>query len=366
MTDPKILSGTPRAAGFVMPGEWAPHERCFMAWPSRPENWANSDGDIEAGREAVADVAKTIAKYEPVTLMCRQEDVADTSMAVGSGIDILPIDVDDCWTRDTAPTFLLHPKGTRAAVDWRFNGWGNLSDDHDFDAALAKALAARFEWDMFDAPLVTEGGAIHSDGEGTLLAVETSILDPTRNPNMDRDQAEKLLLDYTGAERVIWLAEGYEEDETKGHIDNIACFAAPGHVLLNMPSSEDDANFAISQDALSRLTRSEDAKGREIEVTTIPQPKPIFEAGRRLSASHINFYLAGTGEGDGAVIMPTFGQSSDGEAAKLISAAFPSRELVQVPALDIIRGGGGIHCITQQQPAKLVAEEAPEAAENSD
>ncbi|MEM6904178.1 MAG: agmatine deiminase family protein, partial [Pseudomonadota bacterium] len=130
-----------------------------------------------------------------------------------------------------------------------------------------------------------------------------------------------------------------------------ACFAGPGHVLLNMPSDEEDANFAVGQDALSRLMRAEDAKGREIKITKVPQPKPIFEAGRRLSASYINFYLAGSEDQGGAVIMPSFGQSADDEAAKIINAAFPGRDLVQMPALDIIRGGGGIHCITQPQPA---------------
>ncbi|MEM6903001.1 MAG: agmatine deiminase family protein, partial [Pseudomonadota bacterium] len=165
MTETTILRGTPRAAGFFMPAEWVPHARCLMAWPTREKSWANSDGDIEAGREAVAEVVKAIAKYEPVTLMCRQEDVADTSMAVGSGIDILPVDLDDCWTRDTGPTFLLHPDGRRAVTDWRFNGWGGLNDDFAADAGLAKALATRFDWPVFEAPLVTEGGAIHSDGE---------------------------------------------------------------------------------------------------------------------------------------------------------------------------------------------------------
>ena len=359
MTDRDVLSGTPRAAGFVMPPEWAPHERCFMAWPCREETWALSDGDIEAGREAYAEVAKAIARFEPVTMLCRQEDVADASMACGNSIDILPVDLDDSWTRDTGPTFVVHPDGRQAAVDWTFNGWGGLlGDEYARDAQLVLTLAERFGWSLFDAPLVTEGGAIHTDGEGTLLAVESCIVNENRNPGMSCDHIAKLLKDYTGTEKIIWLNDGFEEDETGGHVDNFACFAAPGKVLLNMPSDEKDPNFTLGQDALSRLQKAEDAKGRELEIILMPQPKPIYEKGRRLPAGYINFYIAGQGD-NAAIVMPSFNQNTDAEAARVMNSVFPEHEIVQVPALDIIRGGGGIHCITQQQP-KITVPDADE------
>ena len=321
-----------------------------MAWPCREETWAESDGDIEAGREAYAEVAKAIAEFEPVTMLCRQEDVADASMACGNSIDILPIDLDDSWSRDSGPTFVIHPDGRRAAVNWQFNGWGGLLGEYFMqDAALVANLSDRFGWSMFDAPLTTEGGAIHTDGEGTLLAVEGCIVNDNRNPGMDRDAVEQLLCDYTGASKVIWLGEGFEDDETGGHVDNFACFAAPGKVLLNMPSDEDDPNFVLGQDALSRLQKAEDAQGRALEIILMPQPKPIYEKGRRLPAGYINFYIAGNDEAK-AIIMPSFECSTDAEAAKIMAAVFPDHKLVQVPAMDIIRGGGGIHCITQQMP----------------
>jgi agmatine deiminase len=346
MNDLTVLSGTPRDAGYAMPAEWAEHERCFMAWPCRPDTWANSDGTIDEAREAYAEVARAISRFEPVTMLCRQEDVADASMECGSGIDILPVDLDDSWTRDSGPTFVAHPDGRIAAVDWTFNGWGGLiGEGYKQDALLVRALGDKFGWQIFDAPVVTEGGAIHTDGEGTLLAVESCIVNDNRNPGRSRDELEAILLAYTGAEKMIWLGEGYEEDETGGHIDNFACFVAPAKVMLNMPASEDDPNFPIAQDALSRLLRSEDARGRQFEVIQMPQPKPVFEKGRRLALSYINFYIANHG-----IIMPAFDQASDAEAAKLVQAAFPEHEIVQVQALPIVRGGGGIHCITQQQP----------------
>lgn len=255
-------------------------------------------------------------------------------------------------------TFVLHPDGRRAAVNWHFNGWGGLlGAQYASDAKLVETLADRFGWSVFDAPLVTEGGAIHTDGEGTLLAVQNCIVNDNRNPGMDRDTVAEILMDYTGTESIIWLNDGFEEDETGGHIDNFACFAAPGKVLLNMPGDEKDPNFALGQDALSRLQKAQDAKGRELEIILMPQPKPIYEKGRRLPAGYINFYIAGTDDNK-AIVMPSFGQSSDAEAAKVMAGVFPGYEIVQVPALDVIRGGGGIHCITQQQP--LVIQEPQE------
>lgn len=350
MSDHETLGGTPRAAGFSMPAEWAPHQRCWMAWPCRPDTWARSDGDIDEGRAAYADVARAIARFEPVTMLCRQEDVTDASMECGNAVDILPIDLDDSWTRDSGPTFVTHPDGRVAAVDWGFNGWGGLiGDDYHQDAALVRTLAGRFDWPRFEAPLVTEGGAIHTDGEGTLLAVESCIVNDNRNPGKSRDEIEQLLLDYTGCRKLIWLEGGYEEDETGGHIDNFACFAGPGRVLVNMPNDPADPNYTLGNKAISLLQQTEDAMGRALEVIALPQPKPIYEQGRRLAASYVNFYLA-----NGAVIMPSFDQVCDTEAARIVQAAFPDRTMVLVPALGIVRGGGGIHCITQQQPSSTV------------
>jgi agmatine deiminase len=198
----------------------------------------------------------------------------------------------------------------------------------------------------YEAPFVLEGGAIHTDGEGTLLTTESVLLNANRNPGIGRADMEELLAAYLGIRKVIWLGEGLKDDDTDGHVDNLACFARPGVVLALSSSDPADANHGPLQDNLARLRAATDAQGRSFEVVEIEQPRPRYlPDGRRIAASYINFYVA-----NGAVIMPAFEDPQDARACEAVTRAFPGREIVQVPAVDIVCGGGGIHCITQQQP----------------
>ena len=335
---------TPRAQGFAMPAEWAPHSRCWMAWPCRTELWGER---MAAARKAYAEVAKTIVQYEPVTVIARPDLAAEASLHCGQGISVLPLEHDDAWTRDTAPTFVLDRTGTLAGVDWRYNGYGERAAAFDRDARLAEAICARLEVPRFAAPIAFEGGAVHVDGEGTALVAAPSALDPKRNPGLGRDEIERALADYLGVAKVIWLEHGFAGDVTGGHIDNVACFVRPGVAMVLTCRDANDGNFAGFQDNLARLRGARDAAGRELQVIEVEQPAARSRPdGRRLATSYINFYLANR-----AVLVPMFDDPMDDAAFDAISAAFPDRHAIQIDASDLVYGGGGIHCITQQQPA---------------
>jgi len=332
----------PAAEGYYMPAEWQPHARCWMAWPCREELWGDR---IEDARRAYAQVARSIAEFEPLTMIASPADVAAASMACGRGVDVLPMEIDDSWMRDTGPTYVVDGKGRIAGCDWHFNAWGGKYEFYNNDARLAERLLAHQDIHRFDAPFVLEGGAVHTDGEGTLLTTESVLLNPNRNPGVMREEAEEHLRNWLGVDRIIWLPSGMHEDETDGHIDNIACFARPGLVLAASCPDQDDPNYEVLNANLEILRASTDARGRELEVVTVDQPTRMEENGKRLSSTYINFYIA-----NGAVVMPVFEDRRDNAAYRTVAQAFADRKVVRAPATDIVRGGGGIHCITQQQP----------------
>jgi agmatine deiminase len=335
---------TPRAQGFAMPAEWAPHARCWMAWPCRTELWGDR---MAAARRAYAEVAKAIVQYEPVTMIARPDLTAEASLQCGQGISVLPLEYDDSRIRDTAPTFVVDRAGALAGVDWRFDGYGGAAPAFERDARLAEAICARLEVPRLVAPIALEGGALHVDGEGTCLVCAASVLDPRRNPGLSRDAAATALADHLGVTQVIWLEHGFEGDPSGGHVDNVACFVRPGVVMALTCRDTSDANFAGLQDNLARLRAARDAAGRELEVIEIEQPAARFDAdGRRLTMSYLSFYLA-----NGAVVFPMFEDAMDSAAFNTIRSAFPDRQAIQVDAADLVYGGGGIHAITQQQPA---------------
>ena len=340
---------TPASLGYVMPAEWEPHARCWMAWPCREELWGDR---LDAARAAYAEVARTVAAFEPVVMVCNPADVAEASLACGGGIEIVSLPIDDSWIRDTGPTFLVKRTPPSAddvalgAMDWRFNGYGEKYAPYENDAAVAEKIIDRIKARRFGVPFVLEGGAIAVDGEGTLIATEECLLNPNRNRGLDKEAVEEQLRDGLGVERVIWLPFGYEDDETDGHIDEVACFAKPGLVLAMATKDPDDGNYERFRENLAVLRTASDAKGRPLQVVEVPQPARRDRGdGRRLTLSYVNLYVANR-----AVVMPSFEAPEDNRAHKIVREAFPGRKVICVPANDIVVGGGGIHCITQQQP----------------
>ncbi|TGA96582.1 agmatine deiminase family protein [Sporolactobacillus shoreae] len=335
----------PAESGFRMPAEWAAHERTFISWPVResmcyPEDYAR----VSAG---YAEFARAVAEFEPVTVLVNPGE----SQKVGGlfenpDISILTVPHNDSWIRDNGPTFLTNCNGGRAGINWRFNAWGEKYSPWDLDDQAAPAILEHFHMRRFDAPIVLEGGSIHVDGEGTLLTTEQCLLNPNRNPRMGRGQIEEELKKFLNIQKVIWLKNGLSGDETDGHVDNIACFAMPGKVLIQVTDDPNDANFAVTRENLRILERATDAHGRKIEVIPVLQPPEREFEGERLTLSYLNFYLC-----NGGVILPIFGEETDLAAEKVISEAFPDRRIRTIDGMAIIKEGGNVHCSTQQMPA---------------
>ncbi len=294
--------------------------------------------------------------------MGAHDDQVDVAQAMlPSSVRVVAVPSDDSWIRDSGPTVLRHLDGRRMAVQWQFNAYGHLYAPHDRDREVATRVAEVERLRLAHAPFVLEGGAIHSDGQGTLLTTEECLLHPSRNPTLSRDQIQELLCAYTGANHVIWLGQGVVGDsDTNGHIDNLAGFIRPGVVALAWEPDPTDPQHAVSRDALERLRHARDAHGRALDVLKVPMPKPVTvaaddladpkpiarHAGQRLAASYVNFYIA-----NGGVIVPTFNDPADEVALRVLQDAFPERQVIGVPSREILLGGGNIHCITQQIPA---------------
>jgi agmatine deiminase len=328
---------------WTLPPEWTPHARTWIAWPQRPATW---HGAIAAARAAHAELAKAIAAFEPVKIVCAPDELVEASLMCGPGIELLPLDLSDGWMRDIGPTFVRGPGGELAGIDWIFNGWGGLHDDFAADAAVAAAVLAARGVQRLSPPLVFEGGALNGDGAGTILLTEECALDPNRNPGMTKAEIEAVLEAYLGARSVIWLGRGYDGDETRGHVDEVAAFVAPAKVLISVTANADDPNHATQTDNLARLEAARDAAGRALEIIQVPQPAPRIVDGRRLTLSYVNFAFA-----NGGLILPQFGDPADDAALRLFSELFPDRRIVPMLADDFVIGGGGIHCVTQQEPA---------------
>jgi agmatine deiminase len=324
-----------------MPPEWDRHAACWMAWPCREENWA----DIETARATHVAVARRIAESEPQRMIARPECAEHVGRALGPGIEVVPLPTDDSWTRDTAPTFALDAGGALAGICWRFNAYGGIYAHYQDTAAMARRVCALLGVPAVEAPIVLEGGAVHTDGEGTLLTTIEVVLDPRRNPGLTRGEAEAVLCEHLGGERVLWLTGALDHDNTGGHVDNLACFAAPGVVLALSEDDPSDSQYAALRENLDRLRAARDAKGRRLEVIEVPQPRVRTRDGVGYSPSYLNFYLA-----NGAVVMPLFDDPGDAQARDILARAFPGRAVVGVPGWTLARADGGVHCITQQQP----------------
>jgi agmatine deiminase len=329
---------TPRREGFSMPAEWTPHAATLMAWPLDRDYW---EGRVEDARREWAGVARAIADFEPVIMVCNPGDESSVRDHCGASVEVLPIPIDDSWMRDSGPIFVRDRVGEVAAVSFRFNAWGERSPFWAKDDAMPRAVANHLGMRTFEAPFVLEGGAVLTDGEGTLFTTEMCLLNPNRNPNMTREEIEQGLLEYLGADAVVWLPFGMAGDvgpvATDGHVDGVAHVVAPGLLLLLVPDDPGDEDYAFGRANLERLAACVDAGGRTIEAIHL-----VGADGRN---AYANCYVA-----NGVVIAPVVGAPSDEAGLAQLSEAFPDREVIGVAAGTMAFGGGGPHCITQQVP----------------
>ncbi|MDQ7024074.1 MAG: agmatine deiminase [Anaerolineae bacterium] len=359
------LDSLPRSDGFWMPAEWEAHTQTWLLWPVRTDTWRNG---AKPAQRTFAELAKTIAHFEPVTVCVPTEQYENACAMLGDNIRVLEMAANDAWIRDCGPTFVLNQHGEVRGVDWIFNAWGGLEKGTYFpwdkDDLVAHKVLEVERLARYRATICTEGGALHVDGEGTLMVVRPTVMNSNRNPNWSQSQLEVRLQHYLNVEKVIWLEDGVYGDETDGHIDNLACFVRPSVVALTWTDDENDPQYAISQAAYDVLSNTSDAKGRPLEIHKIHQPGPLYMteeeaigidkvaaaryrcAEDRLAGSYINFYIA-----NGAVIVPTFNDPHDEAALATLRDLFLDREVIGFYAREILLGGGNIHCITQQQPA---------------
>ncbi|MFK7938812.1 MAG: agmatine/peptidylarginine deiminase [Roseovarius sp.] len=333
---------TPKQDGFKMPAEWAPHARTWMMWPCRTQVW----DDMEETRRNYTAVAHAVRRFEPLTMLVHPDDKADAQAMLGSDIDLLSAPIDDSWARDAGPNFLVHSDGRHAGVSFRFNAWGGKYAPYDGDDAASDAILEAAGLKRYQSDLVAEGGGISVDGEGTILTTTSCFPNANRNPDWTRDQIEAELMQALGGTKVIWLPGNVLETETDGHVDGIAQFMAPGVVLIEGPGPADDPFHDINKANIATMQGQTDAKGRDIKLVQIPDAANAEGDHALFCRSYVNSYLC-----NGAVIMPSYNIPEDDMVADVFRDLFPTREIVQVPIPSIAIGGGGIHCITQQQPA---------------
>lgn len=336
---------------WIMPPETAPQDRIWMAFPREGQTLGETLAEREAGYAAWTAVAHAIAEHEPVTMIVDPSETAQARRMLGAGIEIVERVIDDFWMRDPGPTFVLDEKGGLAAVDWIFNGWGGgdwTSATHD--RGLAAFIAGIVGVPVIPSLLVNEGGGIHVDGEGTILLTETVQLDPDRNPHADKARVEAEMARTLGTEKAIWLPKGlardYDTFGTRGHVDIVATFPAPGKVLVHDQSNPDHPDHATMAAIRAQLQAETDAQGRKLEILSLPAPEILRDAHGFVDYSYVNHLVI-----NGAVIACAFGEPrADARAMEVLAAAYPGRRIVPVDARELFARGGGVHCITQQQP----------------
>lgn len=336
-------STQPRADGR-MGAEWDSHALTVMTWPTALI-WGE---DIDYVRDDIANIARAIAEFEPVVMLASPADVEDATAECGSAVEVVELAVDDLWARDTVPVFVEGANGVEG-VDFNFNGWGD-KQVHPNDGLVGQAFLREFEIPRIQANLVGEGGSLETDGLGTLLVTESSLVNDNRNPGLSRDEIESRLMKLLGMRKVIWFDGVYDEDITDAHIDSLVRFTAPGVVLLDTPGegAPDDVWSRSSAQARSVLAEATDADGNGFEVVDLPQPDfgEIRGSGDDFLASYVNFYV-----GNGAVFVPEFGdRRADDRAQGILQDHFPDREIVPLNIDTVASGGGGIHCATHDLP----------------
>lgn len=325
-----------------MPAEWEPHEWLWIGFPWNADEWGGAETLARAQAQlcAFADAVRAGGEGEEVRLVCNDAaSAAQASTLLTSDVKIVIEPIGDVWLRDTGPIAVVDGAGNRSLADFRFNGWGGkyqMPGDEDIGARLATGTALPCR----SVPLIFEGGAVDSDGSSLFVTTEDCLLNPNRNPGLNRRQIETLLAGSLGLTDMLWLGDGLVNDHTDGHVDNLARFVAPGVIAIPEATTDDDPNAAIYADACRR------AKAHGLTVAPMPSPGRVEAGGAIIPASYMNFTI-----GNAAVIVPIYGRANDDAALEALRPFFPGRELVGLPSDAILAGGGSFHCTSQQMPA---------------
>ena len=336
------MNAVPSLSAFRKPAEFGRHERTWMIWPHREDLYG---ARLAPMQEEYRQIVAAIAQFEPVTVVAHPHHAETAQRRLGNLAEVIALPVDDFWARDCGPSFVTDPSGALAGVNWRFNAWGGKHAPWDEDDKLAPRILARENAVSRKSWLTCEGGALALDGEGTLIITETSLLNPNRNPGVNKALADSELKAMLGVEKVVWLPGDPMDKETDGHIDGMCAFVRPGTVLFETNPDPDDPHSRILAENLACLQSQTDAKGRAFEVLPLEEAVGADVTSAVFCRSYINFYIA-----NGGVIVPGYGIAADATALAAVQAAFPERKAVMVQINAIAAGGGAIHCITQEQP----------------
>lgn len=339
-----------------MPAEWSTHSATQLHWPSNNETWPNYR--LNRVEEVYLNIIESLHSYEPIILLLDihlpKEYVLDKLRSRSlnlNNIYIHSIPINDVWARDCGPIFVKHQDKTfnkYAITDWEYNAWGGKYPPFDSDNALPKWFSTHFNITYFKPEMILEGGSIDTNGEGVLLTTESVLLNPNRNPHLSKSEIEKKLIDYLGAEKIIWLSSGLAGDDTDGHIDDLSRFLNKNTILTMVTDDESDVNFQALQENLGILEGAENQYGEPFQIVTLPLPQTrivdqTVDGSQFVPASYANFYIA-----NGAVLLPLYDERYDELAMDLFREFFPDRDIIGIDCTDLVWGQGSIHCITQQ------------------
>ncbi|MEV7395936.1 agmatine deiminase family protein [Aeromicrobium sp. NPDC092404] len=329
---------------WVMPAETALQDRVWMAFPPSGYLLGDSTEDAHEARAAWTAVAHAVLEFEPVTMVVDPADLETARTYLSADIELLPVPLDDAWMRDMGPTFVRGTDGSVAGVDWVFNGWGAQEWARwDRDQHVARAVLAHVGLEVVPSPLVNEGGGFHVDGAGAVLVTDTVQLDPGRNPGLGRADVEAELRRTLGVDDVVWVPRGLTRDSerfgTRGHIDIVATFPSPGVLLVHDQRDESHPDAAVMRDVRAAL-------GTRWEIVDLPAPTGLRDAEGWVDHSYVNHLVV-----NGGVITCAFDDPHDADAAAILADAYPGRTVRSVDARPLFARGGGVHCITQQQPS---------------
>jgi agmatine deiminase len=346
-------TGTPAALGYHMPAEWERHRGTWLSWPHKEASWPDN---FEPVPTIFASLVRCLVDREEVHInvagaemealvrgLLTEEGVATDNVSFHFN------PTNDAWCRDHGPIFIQREVDGRreeAIVDWGYNAWGGKYPPYDLDDVIPTRVGAEYSIPVFSPGIIMEGGSLDVNGQGTLLTTEACLLNPNRNPQLDRAQIEACLRDFLGVSKILWLGEGIAGDDTDGHVDDLTRFVDPATVVTVVEEDSADENYEPLQQNLERLRGMTDQNDRPLRVVTLPMPRPLYRVGQRLPASYANFYIA-----NGLVLLPTYDPPRDEEAATILQSLFPDREVIGIDCADLVWGLGAFHCVTQQWPA---------------
>ncbi len=334
-----------------MPAEWEPQVAVWLSWPHNLKTWPGYFRPIPA---KFAEIVAHISRYEEVRinvaepLQKRAWSLIAKAKAVLSRVNFYDHPTNDAWCRDHGPIFVKNDKtGEVALTDWEHNAWGGKYPPYDLDNTIPPKIAAALGLRIFEKKMIMEGGSLDVNGAGLLLTTESCLLNKNRNPSMSKGQIERALRDFLGVKTIYWLGDGIVGDDTDGHIDDMTRFFSTDGIVTVVESNKRDKNHPILRENLERLQGLRTPDGKKFNIATLPMPKPVFCDGQQMPASYANFLVI-----NGAVLLPTFQQPKrDAEAAEVLAACFPGREIIPIDCLELVWGLGTLHCISQQQPA---------------